>query len=160
MTAVQEINGIWHVSLSPNHPVYQSVGLVPRYDDDRHCVVIVDVAKLIHYWSLDHRGYQISPVECWSQAKKDGVFEFLSPPKPRETYVEMPIAFLNEIPVEEVETRFWFFKRRIERLSRYVGFTNGRHRTRYLAHAGATQIPVQTSLRNAPMLKHFCGLDD
>lgn len=156
---VREVNGVWHVPLSQSHPLYQSVGLVPRFNDGDHCVVVVDAQKLIHYWSLDHRIYHLPPVEEWSESKRDGIFEFLSPPKRRWTHVEMPVAYLQEMRIEQVEIRFWFFKRKIERLIRYVGFTNGRHRTRYLAYAGATQLPVQTSRRNAQLLEHYCGVD-
>lgn len=156
--SVKEIGGVWHISLSPNHPKYQSVGLVPRFNDADHRVVIVDVHKFIHFWSLDYRGYFLPDVDQWKPSKREGIFDFLSPSTPRENHVQMPIAFFNETVVQGVEKRFLIFKRTVERTVRYVGFTNGRHRTRYLAHAGAIQLPVETSAKTAHLLEGYCGV--
>lgn len=156
--SVKEIGGIWHVSLSPNHPQYQSVGLVPRFNDADHRVVVVDARKFIHFWSLDYRGYFLPEVDQWEPSKREGIFHFLSPPRQREKHVEMPVAFLNETMIQCREKRFLVFKRTIERTVRYVGFTNGRHRTRYLAHAGAIQLPIETSAKTAQLLESYCGV--
>lgn len=149
---------LWHVQLSDTHPQYQRVSLRrrPKYPD--HEVVIVDAQKLIHYSAQDiHPSYVVGPVETWDPAKRQGLFEFLAPPRPREQHVEMPIVSFNDITVYERESYLWFFYRLRPREVQYVAYTNGRHRARYLADAGAKEIPVMCPRDQVHLIREHCA---
>ena len=93
---------LWHVQLSDAHPQYQQVSLRRRTGYTDHVVVIVDAQKLFQYSAQNPQaGYVIGLVETRDPAKRQGLFEFLSPPRPREQYVEMPIVSFNEVTVYE-----------------------------------------------------------
>ena len=148
---------LWHVRLSDTHPQYQSVSLRrrPRYPD--HEVVVVDAQKLIHYSAQDiRRSYVVGPVETWHPAKRQGLFEFLAPPRPGEQHVEMPIVSFNDITVHDRESYLWFFYRLRPREVRYVAYTNGRHRARYMADAGAKEIPVMCPRDQVQLFRERC----
>ncbi len=148
---------LWHVQLNNAHPQYQQVSLRRRPGYPDHEVVIVEAQKLIQYSAQDIRtSYVIGPVEAWDPVKRHGLFEFLAPPKPREQHVEMPIVSFNEVTVYERESYLWLFSRIRQRQVQYVAYTNGRHRARYLADAGATEIPVMCHKHEVRMLIAHC----
>ncbi|CAM5317148.1 plasmid fertility inhibition factor family protein [Thauera mechernichensis] len=148
---------LWHVRLSDGHPRYQQVSLRRRPGYPNHEVVIVDAQKLIQYSAQDFRaGYVIGPVGTWDPRKRQGLFEFLAPPGPRERHVEMPIVSFNEVTVYERESYLWLFSHIRSRQVQYVGYTNGRHRARYLADAGARDIPVMCHKDEVHVLRAHC----
>ncbi|MBD8710112.1 hypothetical protein IFT47_26100 [Pseudomonas sp. CFBP 13711] len=150
---------LYEVSLSGDHPGYQSVSLRCRPGYDNHVVVMVDVQKLIHYSDQhEHQSFVVSPVEEWDQDKRQGIFEFLAPPSPKERHVEMPIVSFNEVKEESEQPILKILGRRSERVSRWVGYTNGRHRTRYLHFAGAQEMPVMCHKDQVALLEQYCGV--
>jgi hypothetical protein len=151
------IQGIWHVPLSPDHPGYQLVGLRPRLDDlSEYPVVIVDLLKVLHYWEADDRSYFLDPVPTWPEEQRKGISRFLSPPSPSERFVEMPMAYLHDVTPVTLVRRWLFFRQKIAKQRQYLGFTNGRHRTRYLEFAGATHMPMQTGKKSESLLRRYC----
>lgn len=148
---------LWHVRLDGAHPDYQSVSLRRRPGYANYEVVEVDTEKLIHYSNQDIRGYVIAPVEDWRPDKRQGIFNFLAPPGPREQPVEMPVISFNERDVIHYERKWLFFKKAVPLRLKYIGYTNGRHRSRYLYFAGAKRIPVMCHISQVDALKAHCA---
>ncbi|WP_338502056.1 hypothetical protein VRB50_22295 [Pseudomonas poae] len=148
---------LFHVQLGKDHPNYQSVVLRRRPGYVNYEVVEVDTEKLIHYSNQDIRGYVLAPVEDWQPAKREGIFCFLAPPGPREQPVEMPVISFNERDVVQYERKWRFFKKAVVYRLKYIGYTNGRHRTRYLYFAGAKRIPVMCHISEVDALKAHCA---
>ena len=149
---------LFNIRLSDTHPGYQYVKLRCRPGYENHVVVIVDVQKLIRYSNQHlHSSFVIPPAEDWTEEQRKGMFDFLAPPSHKERHVEMPIVSFNEVVVQFREPFLKFFSRRREHLLRYVGYTNGRHRTRYLHFAGALEIPVMCHKSEAKTLQRYCG---
>lgn len=119
-------------------------------------MVSVDALKLIHFSDQNPLGYAVASVEHWDEAKRQGIFEFLAPPGPLERPVEMPIISFNMASLAYREPFLWFFSRRYVRRVKYVGYTNGRHRARYLHYAGATEIPVMCHKDQVAALLEHC----
>jgi hypothetical protein len=120
---------------------------------------MVDVQKLVHYSDQhEHQSFVVLPVVNWDQDKRQGIFEFLAPPGPKEQHVEMPIVSFNEVKEESKHHILKILGRRSERVSRWVGYTNGRHRTRYLHFAGAQEMPVMCHKDQAEALHEYCGV--
>lgn len=151
---------LWHVRLSDTHPQYQHVSLRRRPGHDNYVVVVVDAQRLIRYSDQHmHSHFVIAPADTWAEGKRKGMFDFLAPPNANERHVEMPIVSFNEVILEYREPVLKFFSRRRVRLLRYVGYMNGRHRTRYLYFAGAQEIPVMCHEGQAKALLHYCGTE-
>jgi len=148
---------LWHVQLDSTHPGDQSVYLRRPNGYENYEVVEVDAERLIHYSNQDIRGYVLAPAEQWPPAKRQGLYRFLAPPGPRERHVEMPIIAFNERDVIYVEKRWLFFRKRTPGQLRYIGYTNGRHRVRYLYSAGAKRIPVLCHISQVDALKAHCA---
>ncbi|MXI45787.1 hypothetical protein GRW89_04620 [Pseudomonas moraviensis] len=70
----------------------------------------------------------------------------------------MPIVSFNEVKEESKQNILKILGRRSERVSRWVGYTNGRHRTRYLYFAGAKKMPVMCHKDQAADLEQYCGV--
>lgn len=154
---MSEYDKLWHVQLDGTHPSYQSVALRRRPGYANYEVVEVVAERLIHYSNQDIRGYVIPPVEQWQADKRKGIFNFLAPPKPTERYIEMPVISFNERDVIHYERKWLFFKRQVMSRLKYIGYTNGRHRTRYLYYAGAKVIPVMCPASEVNALRTHCG---
>lgn len=148
---------LWRVRLSDSHPGYQQVSLRRRPGYPDYQVVMVDAKKLIDYSDQDIRGFVIPPVEQWDVEKRRGMFAFLAPPTPRERHVEMPIVSFNRVSIVRREPFLWIFRRTKAYQAKYVSYTNGRHRARYLYYAGATGIPVMCHKNNVDALLAHCG---
>lgn len=150
---------LYHVKLSDAHPGYQQVSLRRRPGYENHVVVFVDIHKLIHYSDQHlHPNLVVSSAEEWSEAKRQEVAAFLAPPGPTERHVEMPFVSFNEMQVQVRVPFVKVFKRNRERLVRWIGYTHGRHRTRYLQFAGASVIPVMCLHSEAQAIQHYCGV--
>lgn len=148
---------LWHGQLSDAHPQYKRVSLRRRPGYLDHEVIIVNAQKLIQYSAQDiQTSYVIGPIETWDPAKRQGLFDFLAPPKPREQHVEMPIVSFNVVTVYERERYRWLFSSERQRQVHYVSYTNVRHRARYLADAGAKEIPVMCHRNELQMLIAHC----
>lgn len=148
---------LFHVQLDDHHPNYQSVALRRRPGCVHYEVVEVDTAKLVHYSNHDIEGYVLAPVEEWNQDKRKGIFRFLAPPGPREQPVEMPIIAFRERTIFQRERKWLFFEKDVARSQRYIGYTDGRHRTRYLYFAGAKRIPVMCHTTEIEALRAHCS---
>ena len=148
---------LFHVQLDDHHPTYQSVALRRRPGYEHYEVVEVDMAKLIHYSNYDLEGYVLAPVEQWRKDKREGIFRFLAPPGAREQAVEMPVISFRERKVFQRERKWLFFEKDVVHTQRYIGYTNGRHRTRYLYFAGAKRLPVKCHTTEVAALKTHCS---
>jgi hypothetical protein len=134
-----------NVQLSETHPDYQKVNFRRLPGRDNYVIVIVNLEKLIHYSDLNPHSSEIAPpVEDWPESERLRAHAFLAPPKALEREIEMPVVSFNEsIGVSGVV--------------HHVGYTKGRHRTRYLHFAGAVEIPVLCQLNQAEALQQYCG---
>lgn len=148
---------LFQVQLGDDHPNYQSVTLRRRPGYEHYEVVEVDMGKLIHYSNHDLKGYVLAPVEKWRQDKREGIFRFLAPPGPREQPVEMPVISFRERRIFQRQRKWVLFKKDVMRIQRYIGYTNGRHRTRYIDFAGAKRIPVMCHTTEAEALIAYCS---
>ncbi|HEX7682358.1 MAG TPA: hypothetical protein VF446_02285 [Trinickia sp.] len=141
---------VWLVALA-HHPYYDHVRVKRVFEDDqsRHVVVIVDARKLLECADRDDTDYVLPPVGNWHSGKVRGIREFLDPASGR----------IPAMPYVTIETRRargvlgWLGLQR----EGVVGFRNGQHRARYLAHAGAEAFPVEVHEREAALLKALCG---
>lgn len=145
------------MQLGADHPEYQSVALRRRSGCKNYKVVEVDADKLIHYSNLNRPDFVIAPVECWQPSEREAFFQFLAPPRPLEKPVEMPIISFNDECVVQYVRKWCFFKVAVRHRRIYIGYTNGRHRTRYLYYAGAKLIPVMCPDSDVSALKFYCG---
>lgn len=149
---------LFDIRLSDTHPSYQNVSLRRRPGKDNYVVVTVDVQKLIHYSNQHiHSSFVLAPAKDWTEGQRQRMLAFLAPPTSLERHVEMPVVSFNEVLVHYREPAFKFFSRRRDRLVRYVGYTNGRHRTRYLHFAGALEMPVMCHKSEVDTLLRYCG---
>lgn len=143
--------GVWTVPLR-THAAYPAAELQPRFPDlEAYPVVIVDTARLIACFARDS-GFFIRSPEHWPATKLAGLRDYLDPAK---CHSQMPFAHCEE---REFVTPRWFGLRSpLRHTLPVVGFTDGRHRTRYLEHAGAAAIPLQVEARNAALMLKHCG---
>lgn len=142
---------VWIVPLG-DHPHYDHVRLKRVFGDDddtRHCVVVVDARKLLECADRDDTDYVLPPVGDWHNGKIRGIREFLDPRNPQ-------IPAMPYVTIAARRTRTWLGLVGLEREG-VVGFRNGQHRARYLAHAGAEAFPVEVHEREARLLTLFCG---
>ncbi|WP_261524600.1 plasmid fertility inhibition factor family protein [Burkholderia multivorans] len=142
---------VWIVPL-PGHAPYASTHLkrVFASDDSRHRVVIVDPARLLACADRDTTDYVLPAVEYWPPGKAAGIREFLDPVSPR--IPDMPF-----VTFRETRTRTLFGLPGLAKVG-VVSFRNGQHRARYLAHAGATALPVEVHETEADLLMRYCGV--
>lgn len=148
---------LFQVKLDDHHPNYQSITLRRRPGYEHYEVVEVDMGKLIHYSNNDLEGYVLAPVEEWRIDKREGIFRFLAPPGPREQPVEMPVISFRERKVLQRDRKWFFFEKDVMRIQKYIGYTNGRHRTRYMCFAGAKRIPVMCHTTEVEALRAHCS---
>ncbi|MBR8312126.1 hypothetical protein KDW36_02805 [Burkholderia dolosa] len=141
---------VWIVEL-PGHPHYAYTRLkrVFSSDDSRHRVVTVDVKKLLVCADRDMTDYVLPSVEYWAPGKAAGIRAFLAPDQPR--IPDMPF-----ITFRETRTRTLLGIPGLSKVG-VASFRNGQHRARYLAHAGATSLPVEVHETEADLLARYCG---
>ena len=142
---------VWIVPLG-DHPQYDHVRLKRVFDGDddtHHCVVMIDARKLLECANRDDTDYVLPPVGDWHNGKIRGIREFLDPRNPQ-------IPAMPYVTIAARRTRTWLGFVGLEREG-VVGFRNGQHRARYLAHAGADTFPVEVHEREARLLSRFCG---
>lgn len=148
---------VYVVDLDSSHPGYQSVTLCSPSGYDKYVVVMVDVEKLIFYSNQDLPCYVVKPVSEWDKTKRDGIYEFLAPLGPNDCCVRMPIVHFYE-EAFELKRPFWkIFGARSVQVLRWISYTNGRHRTRYLHFAGAKRMPVLCRDNEAAEISRYCG---
>ncbi|MGT2457656.1 plasmid fertility inhibition factor family protein [Cupriavidus basilensis] len=148
---ITHASGVWTVPLGANHAPYPLMKLKRRFAGlDDHTVVVVDTAKLMEAFARDT--LTIPPATQWPADKLAHHCAFLNPVN---GIPEMPILYCEETTTTR---RVWWglFGTKTQTVP-VVGFTNGRHRARYLEFAGAAQMPVETLLSNAALLRHYCG---
>lgn len=143
----------WRVELGAWHSNYKSLHLKQSHPDNPgYKVIIVRTDKLLELWSRD-TGYFLPSVSLWTEEKRNGIHSFLDPADPGTA--EMPVV---SIFIREIRTWNWrppFFSYVKEPV---LTFTNGRHRARYLADAGARTLPVESTMKSAPFVEAYCGV--
>jgi len=147
---VAHLNGIWSVPLSTTHTPYTSTYLKRRLATlKEYCVVVVDTAAFMDCYSRDQPGFVIPTVGNWPTNKQEGIRKFLDP----------NVGDVPEMAVVsfELAPRKKWFGLLGSVTEGVVSFTNGRHRSRYLQHAGATCFPVETHVSSAEGLLKYCG---
>lgn len=153
-------NQIWKVTLSANHDGFNYVVFKKPDCYTNYTVIEVDMDKFIFYCEQNNDIKMAPPVNLWDINKVEGVRDFLSPPKKNEYYPEMPIVSFNMRYKITVERKLLFFRKEVKTLEKFVGFTNGRHRTRYLQFAGAKKMWVLCSNIYCDDLEEHCGVDN
>jgi len=141
---------VWIIQL-PGHTAYAYTHLkrVFASDDSRHRVVTVDLAKLLACADRDTTDYVLPSVLYWAPGKAAGIRDFLDPAEAR--IPDMPF-----ITFRETRTRTLLGIPGLSKVG-VASFRNGQHRARYLAHAGATCLPVEVHETEADMLLRYCG---
>jgi len=147
------IGKIWQVQLGANHTPYAHVDFKRSRDHvDGYTVVTVDVDRFMTCFERDTLAIQRST--NWTQEKFECIRDFLDP---KGGACDMPVIGFSMRTVEH--RRLWgFLSPRIEMVL-VAGFTNGRHRARYLQYAGATIMPVEVHESQAVLLRKHCGAD-
>ncbi|MGN9402931.1 plasmid fertility inhibition factor family protein [Pseudomonas syringae] len=148
---------LFQVKLDDHHPEYQYVTFKRSSGHENYEVVEVDTEKLIYYSDQDLEGYVLAPVEQWRKDKREGIFKFLAPPGPRERIPEMPVICFRVRKTVRCVRKWFLFKKYIVSNQRYIGYTNGRHRARYLHYAGAKRIPVMCHVTEVSALRTYCS---
>lgn len=145
------------VFLSSNHIPYQSVIFCEPRGYSNYQAVEVDIKKFI-YFCDQAEGINIVPcVNKWSDEKREQIKQFLSPPQKSQSYPELPVISFNIRERVSNEKSFIFFKRNVRTIEKYISFTGGRHRTRYLEYAGAKKIWVYCYKDDVKDLVEHCG---
>jgi hypothetical protein len=116
-----------------------------------YVVINVRTDRLLELWSRDG-GYFLPPVPQWTQSERDRFHSFLDSRDPG--FAEMPVV---SIYFRTVSRWGWRPPFRCNFEEPVLAFTNGRHRARYLAYAGAQTIPVEATARSAPLVQKYCG---
>jgi hypothetical protein len=141
----------WRVQLGPDHTPYSYVDFkCSRENVAGYSVVMVDVERLMACFERDP--FVIAPPAEWSKEKREGIRQFLDP---EGGAPDMPVVGFS-IRMRGRRRLFGFAARRIERVP-VAGFTNGRHRARYLQYTGAKMMPVEVHESEATLLREHCG---
>lgn len=141
---------IWNVQLDSNHKEYQTVGLRRTPGHPTHEVVELDAELLIKLSDQALTGFILPPADEWSEGDRERLFEHLAPITSMERHPFMPRISFNEELVFSTPTGE-------QTTCRYIGYSNGRHRARYLYFAGAKTIPVQLPANEAAALRAYCA---
>jgi hypothetical protein len=143
----------WRVELDHEHSGYQCLELKRRHPTSHdYKVIIVRADKLLELWSRDS-DFFLPPVPKWKPGMRNRIRAFLDPEDIGTA--EMPVVSMRSQTVWRWGLRPPFFKRVEEPV---LSFTNGRHRARYLAYAGAATLPVEVTVRSAPLVEAYCGV--
>lgn len=144
---------IWQVRLGANHTPYAHVDFKRSHDHvDGYTVVTVDVHRFMVCFERD-KFVIPRPIE-WETGKLEGVRDFLDP---KGGACDMPVIGFALRTVKHL--RLWgLLAPTIEEVP-VAGFTNGRHRARYLQYAGAATMPVEVHESEAMLLRKHCGAD-
>lgn len=141
----------WRVQLDPTHTPYAYVDFKRSHEHAAgYTVVKVDVERFMTCFEQDQ--LVIGPPTEWPEAKREGIRQFLDP---KEGVCDMPVVGFS-IRIRKHRRFFGFAAPRIEKVP-VAGFTNGRHRARYLQHAGANVMPVEVHESEAALLREHCG---
>ena len=144
---------VWYVRLHGDHPAYAWIKLKRQLQDDLNYVaVIVDARKFMDCYMRDMQAYVLPPVEQWEPGKKTGIWKFLNPHL-------SGVPAMPRVSFAVVERkRLWGLRPSI--YEGVASFTNGRHRSMYMAFAGATSFPVEVHVNQASLLKRYCGIEE
>jgi hypothetical protein len=138
----------WRVQLSTSHTPYSHVDLKRSHDHVKgYEVVIVDLGSLMTCFESDQ--VVIPHVTAWKTEKREAIQAFLDP---AEGACDMPVVGFT-LRTKMHRRLFGLIAPRIEKVP-VAGFTNGRHRARYLHFAGATVIPVEVHETEADLLRN------
>jgi hypothetical protein len=141
----------WRVQLDASHTPYAHVDFKRSHEHaNGYMVVLVDVERFMACFDRDR--FVIGRPTEWSEAKREGLRQFLDP---KEGACDMPVIGFS-IRTTEHRRLFGLLANRIEKVP-VAGFTNGRHRARYLQHAGAKVMPVEVHESQAALLRQHCG---
>ncbi len=149
----------------PSGSVYEYLCWKEDLDTDRECfsnytTVWVDTAKFISYAEKSPNVPMISNVESWDDNKRERYTKGANP-NDGIGHLCTPRVVFNDYEDEVIESKFLGFQKERSIVKvRYVGFVNGRHRTRIAEYLGAKNIPVQVSKDNVDTLLKYCSPDD
>lgn len=116
-------------------------------DNSNYTVVVVDVDKFMACVRRE-KTFQIPPVQCWAQEKLEGIRQYLDP-------ADTGVPVMARPSIHVVSKKRWFGLRRPHTYA-VVTFTNGRHRSSYMEHAGATQMPIEVPVSQVALFKKHC----
>ncbi|MGP8431808.1 plasmid fertility inhibition factor family protein [Paraburkholderia fungorum] len=141
----------WRVHLGVTHTPYAYVEFKRSHEHAAgYTVVLVDVERLMGCFERDQ--LVIGRPTEWTETKREGIRQFLDP---KEGACEMPVVGFS-IRTRTHRRLLGFATPRIEKVP-VAGFTNGRHRARYLQYAGAKVMPVEVHETEAALLREHCG---
>jgi len=142
---------IWRVQLDSSHTPYVHVDFKRSHEHaSGYTVVTVDMERFMVCFERDQ--LVVGRPNEWSESKREGIRQFLDP---KEGACDMPVIGFS-IRTRQYRRFLGLIANRIEKLP-VAGFTNGRHRARYLQHAGAKVMPVEVHESEAVLLRQHCG---
>ena len=168
MSTTKLDRNLWEIALpSDRVPIKRTLMYRETYSDSKELlrpelkVVVVDLAKFIRLWELD-KTYVVPRAQEWDAKELETRTKFMEPHPPNDPRgtgaIWMPRAghhyFLEPVPrpwwklLEPVRQRKVF----------HVSIGNGRHRTRFVEHAGATTMPVEVDPASVDFYMNTCGL--
>jgi len=142
-------NNIWSIPLDSSHTSYNVIKLKrerPSLSD--YTVVIVDTRLFMKCFQRSKSPDIIPTVDQWKNDKREGIRDFLSPSSGIQT---MPNVYINILEINR-----WFGLLKSVQVG-VISFTNGRHRARYMQHAGVQCFPVEVENCNAALIAEYCG---
>ena len=142
---VTHSNGVWSIPIAITHKPYTTVQLKRGHGEKLgYRVVIVDIEKFMQCFAREMPCYFVPPVGEWREEKVKALCKHLD-----------PATGIPEMPVVGFATRRKWFG--LIGTVGVVSFENGRHRSRYLEHAGAKCMPVEIRDDGAATLLTYCG---
>ena len=152
MSKVTYPAGDWKVPLGPMHTPKPFTLLRRSASPYGYVVLIVHAQRFIElYENNDDSIPPIPPVDRWKEAKVSAIARFLDPDRGS---VEMP-----KVHFAIHRKRNWQSLWRPE-TRRCLGFVDGRHRARFMHHAGAPCFPVEVGIEGASLLWEMCGANE
>ncbi|EGQ7796230.1 hypothetical protein I6Y99_005035 [Vibrio parahaemolyticus] len=120
--------------------------------------VWVSVDKLIYYAGNNANIHtMILDANSWDKEKRESYIWGINPFH-EDGLLRTPRVFFHDSEREVIKSRFFgLWRKRTLVKHQYVGFINGRHRTRIAEFLGAKTIPVQVNKDNAEVLKKYCS---
>lgn len=143
---------VYKVQLSSAHSEYQSLYFfAEHYAVPSVSVVWVDTRRFMECFSHEQHGFYLPPVAQWSIEDQNGIREYLNPVSGA---VPMPYVAFD---IHNVSVGCWPFRKK--RPLGVAMFNNGRHRARYIEHAGAGSFPVEVACKDVAALIAWCGVE-
>ena len=145
----------------PDGAVYKNLCWKEDLDSERECykdytVIWVDLEKFIHFAEKAPDIKFASHASSWEKEKREA-YILGNDPKDPVGLLNTPRVVFNDDEVNVIESKLLgFMKKKRTKKLQYIGFVNGRHRTRIAEFLGAKKIPVQVHNNNAELMKKYC----